>query len=426
MNNSVLICGKTGSSKSNTVLANIEDEQVVVLDIQKRSTAWRGFCLKGGVYEDLDSQRGLPLKIDFQNSLDREDLLEALLDRRGSTIDLHPQLETVTDYFFQLCQGDMRTCQRIFRRGDEFLEALERADRDVREWWASQPGGVAWERITAPTERLTRILTKPAIASRISNDDSFLDVLRSGQSYFVDGGDVITEAEVRFILKLRLKTIIRYMKQGGSPLTVVLEESEAAGLITPQVVNALLTMRKRNLRFVIVCQEASWGDERLTEAVLQNTQHVWHAQGGEITARTAAADLLPMLNPRAIKEIQERFVAIGDQQFIETRNIYFSLEEQQKRMMQWLLNLQRGQAFSRSGSQVRFLQIPEIHVSERQSTVLPRLNWDEPERNSSDNSSTSTQPRSRKQGRSVSDRMKELFGGSREKQSEKRGGDHDV
>ena len=125
-------------------------------------------------------------------------------------------------------------------------------------------------------------------------------------------------------------------------------------------------------------------------------------------------------------EPQKRFVAIGDQQFIETRTVYFSLEEQQKRMMQWLLNLQRGQAFSRSGSQVRFLQIPEIQVSERQPTVLPRLIWDEPERNSSDNSSTSTQPRSRKQGRSVSDRMKELFGGSREKQSEKRDGDHDA
>lgn len=425
MSNSILICGKTGSTKSNTVKTIIQDSQAVVLDIQKRSTAWDSFCLKGGVYEDLDTKRGLPLKIDFQNPLDREDLLEALLDRRGSTIDVHPQLETVTDYFFQLCKGDMRTCQRIFRRGDEYLEALAQADKDVRDWWTSQPSGVAWERITAPTERLTRILTKPSIAGRISNDDSFLDVLRSGQSYFVDGGDVITEAEVRFILKLRLKQIIRYMKQGGSPLTVVLEESEAAGLITPQVVNALLTMRKRGLRFVIVCQEPNWGDDRLNEAMLQNTHHIWHAQGGETTARIAADDLLPMLNPRSIKEIQERMVRIGEQDFVETRNVYFTLEEQRKRLQQWLLGLSRGQAFSRSGSEVRCLQVPLIQAPERQPTVLPLMNWDEPERSSSDSSTTFTQPRSRKQGRSVSERMRELFDGSTENETEKQAGDQE-
>ena|GEM_PF-6209251 len=355
------------------------------------STARTSFDHRNGIYENLGSNCGLLLKINFREPRDREELIETLLDRRHSAgLDHHPQLETVTDYFFQLIPNgwDIRKALRIFRRGYDYDEALELADKDVNHWWRTQPGGSSWERITAPTERLCRILGRPAIAGRISQDNSFIEAIEAGHSYYVDGGRVISDAEVRFILKWRLKQIISYKKQGGkTPLTVVVEESEASGLVTPSLVNALLTLRKTELKFVIIAQTGNYGDEQINEAVWSNTNHIFHRIGSHLTAERAAKDLTPMLDTRSINEIHERIVMVGDKEFLETKNVYFTLSEQITRIEQCLTNLEPGQAISRVGSAVRLLRLPEIQAERRTPTTLPLLNWEESASSTSESSS---------------------------------------
>ena len=128
-------------------------------------------------------------------------------------------------------------------------------NNDLVRWWESQPAGLHWERITAPTERLVRILGKETIAGRLQHDHRFIQLIDAGHSYAAQGGRVCSDAELRFMLGWRLRQVLRYKREGGRrPLTIILEESEASGLLGQQEVVDLLTQRKNNVRFIIVAQ----------------------------------------------------------------------------------------------------------------------------------------------------------------------------
>ncbi|EMI19556.1 hypothetical protein RMSM_03516 [Rhodopirellula maiorica SM1] len=282
MDGNVLIGGKTGSGKSE-LIKTLLDGQVVILDGQPNATAhsyWK-HCLLNRIrtaYENLDDyERFIPLRVlplatgatqrRAEEQKHIESLLETLIRRRGSaSTDANPLIEQVTEYWCRLVYANERSLKdalQIFHNRDMLNEfILDCTDGEVRAWWQSQPSHPAsFERIVGATSRLLQPLRMPAVGVRLSRSSDFIDLIDAGFNYLSDGGRSITQSELRFINATRLKEIIRYKQQGGKrELTVVIEESEAMGMIGPQEAIAIQTLRKTGLRWIIVCQEPAWDE----------------------------------------------------------------------------------------------------------------------------------------------------------------------
>lgn len=370
-----LILGTTGKGKSTAVRHLVGNDQFLCLDFQKKSTAWNLAAARGAVLEDFDSEFCIPFK-SWESEREIEELLTVLLRRRGSlNADAHPQLETVTQQFLRLCrpEDDFRWCTRFFRHGTVYKQMLDRCeDLDCVDWWHHQPASaVQWERITSPTERLVSILRK--FAGRIQNDSRFYDLLQRGESYSAEGGDVITESELRFALAWRLRQFLRWKREtrNDRPFTVVLEECDASGLLGIQEVTDLLTQRKNNVHFIIVSQTGYFGDDATTNAVWNNTsQIILGCQSAEV-ARRAADAMTGMINPHAVKEFHEKQIRLGEDDFIETYPRYFTVQEQHTQMMKWVMNLERGEAFTIQNGNVRFVRFPALPTP----TTLGEQTW---------------------------------------------------
>ncbi len=222
----------------------------------------------------------------------------------------------------------------IFRMDDEFKEAVRLCrDEQCCNWWLDLPThSASRERITGPTERILSILGRDGVASRTHRGpNTFLEMIDEGHSFCSEGGQRISQSELRFITATRLKQILRYKEQGGQAnLMVIIEESEAGQMIGPQEVKALQTLRKTGIQFVIVCQEPYWVDDATTQVVLQNTNHIWLSCGSSHVARIAADDLMAAYNPYAVKEHLQRPMQLGEDEFLEQRNAYFTADEQRQ------------------------------------------------------------------------------------------------
>ncbi len=97
----------------------------------------------------------------------------------------------------------------------------------------------------------------------------------------------------------------------------------------------------------------------ITEIIVQNTDKVFMRMSDPETAKRCADELVgATFNPRAVKEVFERFSNQGDDWFLESRPFYFSHQEQRELFVKWLMNLQPGEAFSKIDGTVRFLRVP--------------------------------------------------------------------
>ena len=99
----------------------------------------------------------------------------------------------------------------------------------------------------------------------------------------------------------------------------------------------------------------------ITGIILNNTDHLWMKQGDFESATVAANDLLGVtFNPRSIKEVYQRTVRLGDQDFVETKLNYFTPQEQHALFVKWLMKLEVGEAFAKVGSTVRKIRIVSV------------------------------------------------------------------
>lgn len=384
MLSNVLIVGKTRWGKSTAALhlLNAVGGQVVALDQQADSTAWalhKAFLNLGrqAVYDKLDDQeRHFPLNLlDPANGIARErnieELMETLIRRRGSAnVDANPLIEMWTELWCRLIppHWTLKKALQIFRNGDVFQEAVDLCqDDECRSAWLDLPAHAASrERITGAAERLVSILGKETIACRTyRGTNTFLKMIDEGWSFLSDGGQVIPQGMVRFIMATRMKQLNRYKMAGGkAEPTVVIEESEAGEMIGRQEAIAIQTLGKTGIKYIIICQEPFWIDDQVTDIVMQNTNHMWFRCGSQKVAELAAKDLCGvMFNPRAIKEHLERPFQIGDDKYIEKRVNYFTPAEQMGLIVKWVMSLPVGACFARSGETVRYCQFPKWHLN---------------------------------------------------------------
>lgn len=99
----------------------------------------------------------------------------------------------------------------------------------------------------------------------------------------------------------------------------------------------------------------------ITAIILNNTDHLWMRQGDFESASIAANDLLGVaFNPRSVKEIYQRTVRLGDNDFMETKLNYYTPQEQHALFVKWLMQLGVGEGFAKVGSDIRFIRITQI------------------------------------------------------------------
>lgn len=98
----------------------------------------------------------------------------------------------------------------------------------------------------------------------------------------------------------------------------------------------------------------------ITAIILNNTDHLWMRQGDFESASIAANDLLGVaFNPRSVKEIYQRTVRLGDNDFMETKLNYYTPQEQHALFVKWLMQLGVGEGFAKVGSEIRFIRITQ-------------------------------------------------------------------
>lgn len=269
MDTSLIVGGMSRSGKTTTTyeLVKNSNEVVVVLAKEKRALArnMAKWCVETSnrcIYDDADdTERVFPLSIlprtndPFEQNQNIDGLIECLMRRRGAAnADQNPLLETVTEHWANLIYELDRSIDiSLFRAG------RVDANSESGEFWNEISPGFARERTVGPTERLCSVLRKPCIASRVTRDGNrFLEMIDDGYSYFLEGGDKITQSEFRFLIGTRINEIVRYKRSGGTRnIVLVIEESEALGL-TQQEAVALQTLHKTGLRWILVCQEPKW------------------------------------------------------------------------------------------------------------------------------------------------------------------------
>lgn len=337
----------------------------------------------------------------FQREI--EELQECLIRRRLSgNMDTNPLLEFVTEMWCRIVPPTMtlKRALRIFRMGDVLTEALSQCrDVEAAQWWNSLPSHPAsLEKIVGPAERILSILGRHCIACRsYRGTNTFLQMIDQGFSYCAEGGEVIPQAELRFLLQTRLKQLIRYKQQGGkAQLVIVIEESEAGQMISPAEIQGLQTLRKTGCRFIIVCQEPYWIDDPTTQAVLQNTNHLWLGAGSARVAEMMADDMMVLFNPYAIKERTDRPMQVGDNSFLQSQFTYFTPQEQHQMIQAWLRKLPIGAGFAVSDGNVRYVQFPRFTTSitdterrRKRQPWLMRTSIIEPATHSTSDSTTS-------------------------------------
>ena len=373
-----MICGATGSGKSTAILNMIQDmQQVVILDQQRHSTARAAYAIKSGILDDLDDPEKhvpftlLPPETGIERDVQIEDFEEVLIGSRSKgNMDENPLIQSVVNMWCRLLPPfwTIKRGLRMFRFGDEFKEAIDLCtDEECRSWWLDQPmSPTVRDRNFAPAERILSLLGTEAIASRTyRGTNEFIGWIDQGYSFFAEGGQIIPQKALRLIQRTRLKQLNRYKSRGGKAnFTIILEESEASGIIGPAEAKAVQLLRKTGVSFVYVCQEPHWLDDQVTQIILNNTNKMWFRADSQTIAEMAADDLMVMFQPYAIKETTEMLRVIDDKKYIDRKVVYFSPSEQHQLIQKWVMSLPVGAAFVRFGNRVRYVQFPKVDVQD--------------------------------------------------------------
>lgn len=438
MGASTVVTGKTRRGKSTLCHHLLENcQQEIVIDQQTGSTAWTRWKRaietgKPAVFEDLDDPTLiLPLPILpvstvyratehlWRRSTWKEHLLETLIRRRGAaSADANPLIEQTISYWCDLVYGqptavEISEALRVFHNKairQKYID--ECSDIDAAAWWSDLPGGQAGHSLLGAADRILQPLRMPTVAHRLSREDHLIPLIDQGLSYFFQGGDRVTNTELRSVAATRLKQVTKYLEEGGQANPMILiEESQGGGMVGPQEQRVVQMIHKRmtsdNSGFIFVCQEPYWFDDEVTTTIMQNTDKVYMCCSSPDVASKAADDLLgSTFDPYIIKQINERNVMLGDDEFIETRLDYYRHEELKALLVKYLMDLRVGEAFVKIDGQVRFITVPPFETSvtdEQAEQARKEQSWlIRPETLNSEESTNSTQSQSASSSRSPS------------------------
>ncbi|MCA9028596.1 MAG: hypothetical protein KDA86_25535 [Planctomycetaceae bacterium] len=122
------------------------------------------------------------------------------------------------------------------------------------------------ERMANPAERfLDPVLNSPGVKMRdgMGQGFDFEGHLDRGGHYFMQGGNHMSKEEIRFLLSSMVLRVIEYKRSGGKQnVLVILEEAEAFDLVSTYEEQAIKTLQKRGLVFLIVCQSPSFMEDK--------------------------------------------------------------------------------------------------------------------------------------------------------------------
>lgn len=362
------VVAKTRFGKSNIVKFLIAQKQTVMFDPQKGSTSREAFrleCDRGEdcILEDLDDlERGLPVNLSFDTERQREEVIDSIMARRGGNIDESPLLEQGMQNWMQLVGSKfrMKKALRVFNDTAVQDEAMMNCSQDVFQWWDQVPvNPISRERWIGPAQRALGILGRTFLEPRIQNKDHVIEALRQGYSIFFEGGEQVSEAEMKFWYRLVSNKILRWKSQEGSaPLTIVYEEAGWLESIRAQEKRYLMGLAKRGVRIIIVTQVPFYSDKETTEAVMQNTDLVIGRCESDV-AETMAKAILPLIfDPHNPKITYERMVQMGDKAFIEQRHEFYGVGEYSERIKGVIMNLPLGRFIVKNGNEVTVIDVP--------------------------------------------------------------------
>lgn len=268
---------------------------VVCGDPQRWATAFMllRICIRLGqiwrtILDDLgDTERVIPrdwlipskAESYWQREQEDKNTVEMFLDpltrrRKLSHLDANPLIKEWSDRWaycmlYQNPRKPLSEGKSLFKPWLPSFSTLchDCSNKDIRWSWLKLPKTVSvLERMVGPAERfLDPVLNSPAVKMRDGMGQGF-DLeghLDRGGHYFMQGGENISKEEIRFLISSMVLRVIEYKRRGGKQnVLVILEEAEAFDLISTYEEQAIKTLLKRGLVFLIVCQSPSFMEER--------------------------------------------------------------------------------------------------------------------------------------------------------------------
>ncbi|QDT46148.1 hypothetical protein Pan258_01650 [Symmachiella dynata] len=250
------------------------------------------------------------------------------------------------------------------------------------------------ERMIGPARRFASpVIDSAAVLMRdgMGNGYPIAEAVNNGIHYLMEGSPFLSNSENNFLLTSRSLELITAVEAGiiTRPVVLILEEAEAARLISTFEENALKTLLKKGLIIIIVCQSPRFGDDRLNASVMQNTRKIIGRCNSEEDAEIGAKSLLGLLDEHAVhsREYRERMEHTGAFEEIPTSSVnshgtttesvrfqpvyrrffeetirYLSLNDQIIKLKQMILNLELGQFFVVTGEGVRLVKLPKVDI----------------------------------------------------------------
>jgi|CXWL01.1.fsa_nt_gi hypothetical protein len=301
MRNETYIGSTQVSGKSNAVCHRAKDKiiapewSVVSSDPQPYATSHKLFQISihfgqehRTIFDDLgDTKRVIPrdwlLPSKAESFWEREqqdkNTVEMFLDpltrrRKLSNLDANPLIKEWAEFWsycmmYQTPRKPLSEGKALFKPWLPSFQVLvsECANKDIAWRFRKLPTTVSvLERMVGPAERfLDPVLSSPAVKMRdgMGNGFDLEGHLDRGGHYFMQGGTQISKEEIRFLLASTVLRAIEYKRSGGKQnVLIVLEEAEAFDLVSTFEEQAIKTLLKRGLVFLIVCQSPAFMEER--------------------------------------------------------------------------------------------------------------------------------------------------------------------
>lgn len=269
-------------------------------------------------------------------------------------------------------------------RNQECIEAMERLPN------SHSPSN----RETAPARRLLETLTHGEAVKLFDVGECPLrQMIDDGVSLAIDGGNVIPRKEHSFLLNHTIMRVLMLAQTGQLTRNVyiVLDEAEIHG-VSPKLAQAMQSMNKYGLYFVLITQEPKFNDEvyPVTTVVSQNSDHFIFRANSDIVLDWCARDLVGLYDPHMVKRTTmnfrqewrgyEGYDAESEtksksgksetssyrerpiyKDWFETREDYYNLHEQQALLKKAISRLPVGLCITKIGGEIDTFQFPEIN-----------------------------------------------------------------
>lgn len=232
------------------------------------------------VPHDFASDTGDPIK----NRRVAEDLAQCLASDRG--MGHVSQYVQIMEHAIMFILTKMSTGLRFHQMRDCWYRDKNAWIRErctnpqCIEWMERLPTSLSsMNRETAPARRFLEPLTHGEAVKKFDwGQCPLAGMINSGVSLAIEGGRVIPRKEHSFLLNHTIMTVMRLAEEGKlkRKVYVVLDEAEIHG-VNPKIAQAMQSMSKYGLFFVLICQEPVFNDDLYptTEVVMQNSNHFW-------------------------------------------------------------------------------------------------------------------------------------------------------